>query len=285
MNEDFYAKSDQIAQKYLSAHQKIGAIKGKDFVKTQDTISKLEKAKQNLSETSLLRTRLKEQITELKKQTDEASELEKEFDAIRQEFLEFTAASFEIDPHGEKSLSENYIRALTDALFKRERVRLEFHECLVEPRRIEIKGDETKNLLVCVNISTFVQDAAKQVLGKGTMPKELWNRITNADTMFKVYSILASSDKVLTAIEIASLINEEGWDRVKVKNTLVNLLLDDLFPQKLIRRVEEGKYQVSDVGRFLWLEFGSSKKETKEKSATPLPKNPSQAALNRWSES
>jgi len=285
LNEDFYAKSDQIAQKYLNTRQKIGSTKGKDFTKTQDTINKLEKAKQNLSETSLLRTRLEEQITELKKQTEEASELEKEFDATRRELLELTATSFEIDPRGEKSLSESYMKALTDVLFKKERIELEFHERLIKPHSIEIQGDETRNLIVCVNISAFVQDAAKQVFGKGIMLKELWNRIINAETMFKVYSILATNDKILTAMEIASLINEEGWNRVKVKNTLVNLLLDDLFPQKLIRRVEEGKYQVSDVGRFLWLEFGLSKEEAKEKSVTPLPRSPSQTALNKWSES
>jgi hypothetical protein len=285
LNEDFYAKSDQIAQKYLSAREKIGSIKGKDFTKTQDTISKLEKAKQNLSETSLLWTRLEEQITELKKQTEKASELENEFDATKREFLELTAASFEIDPRGEKSLSQSYIKALTDALFRKEKIQLEFHECLIKPRSIEIQGDETRNLIVCANISAFVQDAAKQVLGKGTMLKELWNRIINAEAMFKVYSILATNDRNMTAMEIASLINEGGWNRVKVKNTLVNLLLDDLFPQKLIRRVDEGKYQVSDVGRFLWLEFGPSKEEAKERSVTSSPRNLSQTALNKWSES
>lgn len=285
MSEDFYEKSDQIAQRYLSARQKLGSIKGKDIEKVQDTVNKLEEAKRKLPETSLLRSRLEEQIGELKKQAEESGELEKEFDSAGRQLLELTATSFEIDPRGEKTLSENYIKAISDALFKTEKVQLEFHNCLIKPDKVEILGENAQVLITCANVSEFVQEAAKKILGKGTVLNELWNRITDAETMFKVYSILAANDKILTAVEIASLINEEGWDRVKVKNTLVNLLLDHLFVHKLIRRVDEGKYQISDVGRFLWLEFGSTKKESGEESAAPSSRSPSQTMLNDWSKS
>jgi hypothetical protein len=284
LSEDFFSKSDMIAQKYLSARQKVSSAAGKDFTEIQNTIKKLEEGKQKLPETSLLQTRLEEQLTELRRQINEASESEKEFDSVKQELLELTATSFEIDPRGEKSLSENYIKALTDALFKEERTQLEFHECIIKLGTIEIQGDDTENLILCVNISAFIQNAAKQILGKGSMLNELWNQISNAEIMFKVYSILASNDRILTAAEILPLINEEGWDRVKVKNTLVNLLLDNIFTHKLIRRVGKGQYQVSDVGRFLWLEFGPTKEEVK-KSIAATPKTVSQVALNNWNKS
>jgi hypothetical protein len=270
----------------MSARQKLGSMKGKDIEKVQDTINKLEEAKRKLPETSLLRSRLEEQIGELKKQAEESGELEKEFDSARRQLLELTATSFEIDPRGEKTLPENYIKAISDALFGRERAQLEFHHCLIKPDKVEIQEENAQVLICCANVSEFVQEAAKKLLGKGTVLNELWNRITNAETMFKVYSVLATNDKILTAVEIASLINEEGWDRVKVKNTLVNLLLDNLFAHKLIRRVEEGKYQVSDVGRFLWLEFGPPKKEESEKESTvPSSRSPSQTILNEWNKS
>ena len=277
---------DQIAQRYLNARQKFESMKGKNLEKIQDTINKLEEAKRKLPETSLLRSKLEEQITKLKKQTEECSELEKKLDNSRQQLLKFTAASFEIDPLGDKALSKNYIKAITDTLFKRESTQLEFHNCIVKPNKVEIQGDNTQVLIVCANISEFVQEAAKKILGKSTLMDKLWNRINNAETMFKVYSILATNDMILTAAEIASLINEEGWDKEKINYTLVNLLRDNLFTHKLIRRVEEGKYQVSNAGCFLWLEFGPPRKEESEKELiAPTSRIPPQAMLNDWSKS
>lgn len=286
MSEDFYGKLDRIARSYLSARQKLGTVNDTNLRGTQDTINRLEEAKQKLSETSLLRSRLQVQINELKKQTEESGELGKGFDGSRRELLELIATSFEIDPCGEKTLSEDSIRAITDVLFKKERPQFEFHSCLVKPNKTEICGDNTQALLTCANASDFVQEAARKILGRGTLLDELWNRITNAEAMFKVYSVLATNDKVLTAAEIAPLVGEEGWDRVRVKNTLENLMRDSLFTHKLIRRVEEGKYQISDVGRFLWLEFGPlDKKEGKEEPQTVTSSAPSQSMLNNWNKS
>jgi hypothetical protein len=229
---------------------------------------------------------LKNQITDLRKQINEAGASEKEFDNVKQELLELTATSFDIDPKGEKSLSENYIKALTDVLFRDERTKLEFHGCLIKPDAIEIQGDDTENLMLCINASAFIQDTAKRVLGKDNTLNELWNQISNADVMFKVYSVLASNDRVLTAAEISPLIKEEGWNKLKVKDTLVNLLRDNIFTQKLIMRVGKGQYQVSDVGRFLWLEFGPAKEGTEEPAVPmPAPKTASQVALNNWNKS
>jgi hypothetical protein len=60
LSEDFFSKSDTIAQKYLSARQKIGYTAGKDFTELQSKIKKLEEGRQKLPEKSLLRERLEE---------------------------------------------------------------------------------------------------------------------------------------------------------------------------------------------------------------------------------
>jgi hypothetical protein len=283
LSEVFCEKSDETARAYLDARQKLGSVKGRDFGKIQHALSQLEEAQQKLPETSLLRSKLGKQADELKKQIEESGEMEKEFDNHRRQLLELTANSFEIDPEGNRTLSESYVKAITDVLFKRERAHLEFQDCSVSASRVDIQGDNTQVLITSAHVSEFVREAAKKMLGRETMLNELWIRITNADTMFKVYSILASNDRILTAVEIATLINETGWDRVKVKNTLVNLLLENLFSHKLIRRVEEGKYQVSDVGRFLWQEFGRTAKEEREGEEMSASKIPSQTMLNNWS--
>ena len=286
MSESFYEKSEQFGHDYLNLHERVRSKEELDIQNIEEIIKKLEERLQKLPENSVLWARIKKQIDELKKQSEEAAGLEKELENTKHQLLELTAASFEIDPQGEKRLSESYIRALTDILLGKEKRLLEFHECVIEPDKIEIVEDEIRALIISANICEFIQEAAKKRLGQTTILNDMWNHISGTENMFKVYKILAIHDKVMTAHEVASLIGEEGWDETKARNNLNNLLRDHLFDHKLIRRVETGKYQISDVGRFLWLDFASL---TEQESISKPPSNSSvarpQTMLNTWARS
>ena len=285
MSESFYEKSEQLAHDYLGVREKLRSEEKVDIGNLSQKIQKLEEKLQKLPENSVLWTRIKKHVDELKKQSEEAGEFERELENTKNQILELTVSSFEIDPEGEKRLSDSYIKALTGILLGKEKNLLEFHECTVKSDGIEIVKDKVRALIISANICEFIQEATKKKLGKSTTLDEFWNRITKTKEMFKVYAVLARQDKVMSASEVASSMGEEDWDRRKAKNNLNNLLLDHLFDHKIIRRVDRGKYQVSDVGRFLWSEYGSPIEPETIKEQNNSSGARSQSALNTWTKS
>ena len=52
-------------------------------------------------------------------------------------------------------------------------------------------GDELRAIVICANICDFVRMATRRKLGEKAELQNLWERITRAEKMFKVFSILA----------------------------------------------------------------------------------------------
>jgi len=280
LSESFYEKSQQLGTDFLSLRERVQSEQALETKEVENTIKKLEKKLHKVPEKSVLHTRIQEQIERLRKQGEETRGLKRNFTKTKDQLLELTANLFEIDPNGDKKLSQVYIRALTSILLGKERTQLEFHECVVSSNNIDIVEDKIRALMISANVCEFIQQAAREKLGQESIVAELWSRIAKNKQMFKVYSTLAASGKIMNAREVSSAIGEKEWNRVKAKDNLKTLLREDLFEHKLIRRVEKGKYQVSDVGRFLWSEYALTKTENisdKEED--------SQVALNIWTRS
>jgi len=276
MTEDFFMKAEEIGRKYWNLNEKMKDFRN-EMVRVKeirDTIRKLEANLQKFGEGSIMRSRIQEQIEMLKEQNIKIGRIDEEFEATKRELLELTAASFEIDPKGERKLDKSYIQAINHLLLGDPKDKMEFHECIITPEGVDVIDDEIRAIMVCANICDFIREAAKKRLGKEAKLRELWDRISSSKKMFKVFSVLAEKGNVMKAKEISTLIGDPAWNTRKVKNDLNNLLLDHLFTHKLIMRVERGKYKVSDIGRFLWQEFGPTKQ--RETSAGP------QIALNKW---
>lgn len=85
----------------------------KETERIQEAILQLEESKKRYSENSIMRSRIQEQIQKLIEQTSIVSDVEDTFRKTKQELLELTATSFEIDQKNEQTLSGEYIRALS----------------------------------------------------------------------------------------------------------------------------------------------------------------------------
>lgn len=280
MNEDFYTKSEQLGRKYLYLNEEIKNYKN-DIARAKEIrnmIQRLEDSLQKFSESSTMRSRIEEQIEQLNEQIKKIEGVKEEFKATKQKLLELTATSFEIDPKEERKLSKDYIQAVTHLLLGVSKDHFEFHECTITPEGIDVVNYEVRAIMVCANICDFVREAANKKLGKDTKLKELWDHISGSEKMFKVFSILAKQGTTMNAKEISSIIGDPEWNPTKVKNDLNNLLLDHLFIHKLIQRVERGKYRVSDIGLFLWQEYGPSEQQEADKLISTKP----QIVLNKW---
>ena len=224
-----------------------------------------------------MRQKIQEQINPLKNQIESLEKIKKELNETKTQLLELTASSFEVDPDGKYNLAPSYLRALTDILLSKEKEQLEFHECIIKSDGVEVSvEDKIEALLIVTNACEFVREAAKRKLKKPSLLEQLRDHIAKAQNMFTVYSILATNDKIMDAKEVAARVGKKGWTPTKAKNNLNDLLRDRLFTHKLIRRVDKGKYQVSDVGRVLWKEFFLSKEKSINKE------KPSQVVLNTW---
>ena len=279
MSDNFYTRANNLAREYWNLRGEQKPEEEIDLNEVQRKIDDLEKRSNRFPNGSPLKIAIEAQVKILQEQKHRFKSSTKEFLEIRKQLLELTAKEFEVDPQGGKKLSEQYLQALTQLLFAKPRNRLKFHNCTIEPDGIQTVEDEAEALLTIVKVSEFIQEAARKILGEENIMDELWKHAKHeCGTMFKVYSILALNDKPLGIEEIKSLISDQEWDKRKVQNNLVNLLLDHIFDHKLIRRVGRGKYQVSDAGRFLWSQYSSVhiKKETNN-----LPfQHPD--ALNKW---
>jgi len=278
MSEDFYQKAREAGRNYWNAYntyKKLEDEKDK-FEEIRKTIQKLEAQLQKFREGSILRARIEEQIKHLKNYDREIEIARKRLEAAEKEILQLTADYFEIDPKGEQKLDKDYIMALNHLLLNEPKDKMEFDECVISSEGVISNSDELRVIVVCANICDFVRMAARRKLGEKTELRNLWERITRAKKMFKVFSILAVKGATMTAKEISAAIGDPGWNTTKVKNSLNDLLRDRLFTYKLIRRIERGRFKISDIGRFLWLEFGSKKKEVEKISPS------AQSALNKW---
>lgn len=179
----------------------------------------------------------------------------------------------------EKKLSEDYISALTNIFFGKSKETLEFHECSIASKGVTVVDDEIRALMICTNICDFVRSVANDKLGKPNFIEEFWNRISKDEKMFKIFSILAEKGTIMNAKEISIIISDSAWNRKLVNDNIMNLLRDNLFIHKLIMRVERGKYKISDIGQYLWKEFGPKKQtEGDEISEQPLKLS----RLNKW---
>lgn len=100
MNEDFYAKSSRLGMEYWDYYRTYEEQKDnrKEAETIQEALLQLEESKKKYPENSILRSRFDEQIKKLKVQTSIVVNIEEKFKNVKQELLELTATSFEIDP-------------------------------------------------------------------------------------------------------------------------------------------------------------------------------------------
>jgi len=278
MSEDFYQKAREAGRNYWDAYKTYRNLRDErgKFEEAQETIRKLEAQLQKFREGSILRIRIEEQIKHLKIYNQKIKIAKKRLEAAEKEILQLTAEFFEIDPKGERKLDKDYIRALNHLLLNEPKDKMEFHECVISSEGVAVGSDELRATIVCANICDFVRMAARRKLEGKTELQNLWERIVRAKEMFTVFSILAVNGAIMTAKEISAAIGDPRWNTTKVRNNLNDLLRDRLFTCKLIMRVEKGKFKISDMGRFLWLEFGPKEKEAKKTSPG------TQSALNEW---
>jgi hypothetical protein len=264
MKTSFNERGNFLANEYWNFKEKVGS--------TVNEKTRLEEIEKLLSKGigGKLGSRLEKEANELRRIIEEKRTAAHNLAAVRRDLLDLisdfapsldvrSGTIFSYDTH---PLNEDYFRAVTDIFFGEPKISIELKSAIFSKDGIQIPGttDDFTALKSLSYATMIIQEAAKKLLGRENILDRYWKRMREREFGVIGFGVLVASDRPLTLKEVEKICNVRDEDYRRLVHDVydkrlradMEYLASNRWEYPPVERVGE-KYQVTDIGKWIWM--------------------------------